>query len=97
MKYAHAQKNHRKRWKDQQVKQMEVRRCPVCKKHFDSDKYQATVDHIMPLSLGGLDQPSNWLVLCKTCNEEKGNKHPEKWHGSKGLVYLPDIVGRRTQ
>jgi len=32
-----------------------------------------TKDHVMPRSLGGLDALSNLQVMCKTCNEQKGN------------------------
>ena len=33
-----------------------------------------TVDHIIPLSRGGLSVPSNVQVLCRICNSEKSNR-----------------------
>ena len=37
------------------------------------DKEVMTLDHIIPLSRGGWDIPSNQLPLCYACNQEKGN------------------------
>lgn len=34
---------------------------------------RATVDHIIPLALGGNDFESNWLIVCRSCNLEKGS------------------------
>lgn len=34
----------------------------------------ATIDHIIPQSLGGTDDKANLQLLCKYCNEAKGNK-----------------------
>ena len=31
------------------------------------------LDHITPLSRGGIDHPSNWQPLCATCNLSKGD------------------------
>jgi 5-methylcytosine-specific restriction endonuclease McrA len=32
------------------------------------------IDHIYPVSKGGLDIPANLRTLCKTCNRGKGDK-----------------------
>lgn len=37
----------------------------------------ATLDHIYPLSKGGLDQPNNWTLACHACNQKRGNSMPE--------------------
>lgn len=36
------------------------------------------VDHIVPLSKGGVHRPSNLAVACDNCNREKHTKMPEE-------------------
>jgi 5-methylcytosine-specific restriction endonuclease McrA len=33
------------------------------------------VDHIVPVSLGGADEPENLQTLCRPCNRRKGNRY----------------------
>lgn len=49
-----------------------IARCEVCgfKFRIQSD---ATLEHVLPLSLGGADNDTNWQLLCKTCNGHKTN------------------------
>ncbi len=49
-----------------------IQRCEVCgfKFRIMSD---ATLEHVLPLSLGGPDNDTNWQLLCKICNGHKGN------------------------
>lgn len=56
--------------------------CPECKKPMSlknpkADNY-ATIDHILPKSLGGINIFSNYNLLCKKCNQEKGSKFGDK-------------------
>lgn len=44
---------------------------------FADDGSLITKDHIVPKSKGGKDCVSNMQPMCKACNEEKGNYHPE--------------------
>ena len=46
--------------------------CSICKATND-----LTVDHIIPLSSGGLTVESNLQVLCRGCNSSKGSSSPE--------------------
>lgn len=38
-----------------------------------------SIDHFMPLELGGANDPSNFLSSCRKCNKRKGNMHPVEW------------------
>lgn len=40
---------------------------------------QLTIDHFMPLELGGHNDETNYLAACKRCNKDKGALHPERW------------------
>lgn len=48
------------------------------------NKYQ--VDHVIPLSRGGTDWPSNIVLACPYCNSSKRNKLPEEWEQWKQIV-----------
>lgn len=37
-------------------------------------KDELEVDHILPLSRGGKDEPNNLQMLCKRCNRTKDNQ-----------------------
>lgn len=39
------------------------------------------LDHVIPKSRGGSDDPSNLVAACKRCNTSKGAKTPEEWRG----------------
>lgn len=65
---------------------MDGYRCGHCGKQFKADELQ--LDHIVPLSLLGADEPGNWVSLCR--------KHTRlKWH-----EFIPDYLkyyrGRRV-
>lgn len=53
-------------------------RCLWCKKDTKS-RYH--VDHIIPLSRGGSDWPSNLCISCPECNMSKGAKMPSEFAG----------------
>lgn len=36
-----------------------------------------TVDHVVPVALGGSDDPSNLVAACKDCNAGKSSSHPD--------------------
>lgn len=44
------------------------------------------IDHIMPLSLGGSNWPSNLQCTCPPCNLSKGSKHPLDFAKEKGRL-----------
>jgi 5-methylcytosine-specific restriction endonuclease McrA len=41
---------------------------------WSDDDVQMTKDHILPKSLGGTDELSNFQTLCSICNQKKDNK-----------------------
>ncbi|RKU07805.1 HNH endonuclease [Candidatus Poribacteria bacterium] len=41
-------------------------------------------EHIFPKAKGGTNRVSNLTVSCKSCNQEKGNKHPDELEGNLG-------------
>lgn len=46
-------------------------KCLAC----GSTSSKLTIDHVIPISLGGDDIESNIQPLCKSCNSSKGNYH----------------------
>lgn len=41
-------------------------------------------EHILPKTKGGTNRVPNLTVSCKSCNQEKGNKHPDELEGDFG-------------
>jgi 5-methylcytosine-specific restriction endonuclease McrA len=50
--------------------------CCYCHNTFDME--QLTIEHIVPLCLGGTSNPDNITLACKTCNQERGKEAWEK-------------------
>jgi hypothetical protein len=48
---------------------------------------QLTIDHFVPLELGGKNDTSNYLSACRRCNKSKGAMPAQDWCDSKGLDY----------
>lgn len=44
--------------------------CQFCMVKFPAE--QLTVDHIIPLAQGGIDELTNYVTACRSCNEKKG-------------------------
>lgn len=57
--------------------------CPCCGQPL-GDAYH--LDHVMPLTLRGINEDSNAQLLCKTCNLSKGAKHPIDFMQEKGFL-----------
>ncbi len=52
------------------------RACSICQKHLT--RFDATIDHVVPRSLGGSHSFRNWLLAHKVCNEAKGSEPPQQ-------------------
>jgi len=50
-------------------------RCAYCGEIAD----ELTVDHVVPLSRGGSNWPSNLALACQPCNDSKGAKLLSEW------------------
>jgi 5-methylcytosine-specific restriction endonuclease McrA len=52
-----------------------VNKCHWCQKPLTLD--DSTLEHIIPLGLGGLDNANNLTLACEKCNSKRGCKMPE--------------------
>lgn len=57
------------------------RKCHWC--GIELDINTSTVDHVIPLSRGGLDNANNRVLACDLCNQKRGNSMPELLTGGK--------------
>ncbi len=63
-------------------------RCSYC----GSERGPFHLDHVVPRSRGGPDDPINLVNACRTCNLEKGKRLPSEW-----LTQVPYHVARIEQ
>lgn len=47
-----------------------IKRCEICGIKFNNE-FETSLEHVMPLSLGGDDNETNWQLVCKRCNHDK--------------------------
>ena len=62
--------------------------CPYCSGELGtfSGENCAELDHIYPVSKGGLSTESNLVYICKNCNRDKGRETLSKFIRSKGIL-----------
>lgn len=46
-----------------------------------------TIDHFVPLELGGSNDVLNYATACKSCNKSKGSQDPEIWFANHKTVH----------
>ena len=71
-------KSRQARWNRQLLLEKHNGRCVHCEEVVNlitDHPKSATIDHIVPISLGGLDSIRNMQLLCNACNNKKGNTH----------------------
>lgn len=62
------------RYKNKQWKKFN-RKCHWCEKPLT--RSQMTLDHVIPLARGGLNNANNWVIACEDCNGKRGDQMPE--------------------
>ena len=60
-------------------------RCLFCGKSIP--QAILTVDHFIPIELGGEDNDGNYLSACRACQKAKGSRDPQEWCDEKGYDY----------
>lgn len=61
----------------------QVFNCPYCNK--PTHKNDAEVDHIIPVSGGGLSLKNNLVLVCRDCNQTKSDKSIMEFCATKGI------------
>lgn len=51
-----------------------------------------TIDHFVPLELGGVNDETNYLTACSKCNKRKGDQKPRSYCEKHGIDYF-GLVG----
>lgn len=65
-----------RKWLTRQLLIREKGLCYYCHEAVNlvhDDPKQATIDHVRPLSKGGMTVLENLVLACSTCNKEKGS------------------------
>jgi 5-methylcytosine-specific restriction enzyme A len=70
-------------------------KCQYC--GAEMGKSSMTVDHFVPLELGGNNDETNYLTACRSCNKKKANMSAEEWCKKNGFNYgaLSDYLKKR--
>lgn len=63
------------RWRRRCIIKAKGPNCHWCQKQLTLDS--STLDHVIPLSRGGLDNANNTVLSCEPCNHGRGNAMPE--------------------
>ena len=78
-----------KPWMEKYYRFIQANRCIYCNKEISNDSgvYEdgrETLEHIVPLTRGGLHCWSNTALSCRKCNLRKGNKTAEEFRSTHG-------------
>lgn len=60
-------------------------RCMYCQRPMG--EVTLSIDHWVPLELGGKNEPSNFISCCRRENKDKGNMPPEEWCKKRNLDF----------
>jgi hypothetical protein len=68
--------------------------CWYCRGGFAPGKRHRTVDHALPLSLGGTNALENLRLACGRCNSQKGAATEHAYRASRALAERRRIIER---
>lgn len=57
-------------------------RCVYC--HAGMGTVLMTIDHFVPIELGGMNNETNFVTACRSCNKDKGNEDARTWCNRRG-------------
>ena len=63
-------------------------RCIYC----DIEDSNLTLEHMLPRSRNGPDDPSNCVWVCRSCNSSKGDKRLYEWFGLENRNSVPRVA-----
>ncbi len=64
---------------DERTKMTEAQACCYC-----GSTDNLCMDHMIPKTHGGTDNPENLVTACRSCNSSKGSRDMLEWMGRKG-------------
>jgi hypothetical protein len=72
-----SQRISERRFLRRKVKERDGELCAWCSCKMTTE--EATIDHVIPVSFGGPDQPYNLIRACRSCNSARGNTSALDW------------------
>ena len=63
-------------------------RCEYCQTSHRLVVMPSTIEHVIPIALGGTDEPENLAAACYRCNEYKGSQSVMDCQGVASTVRL---------
>lgn len=74
--------------------QRDSNKCRIC---GENDVKILQLEHLIPISKGGINSNSNCYLICRNCHKNKGTKMPWDFYTKEMLDYLAlnKIIGER--
>ena len=87
------------------LRQLIIERDEHCCVHCGATELDAIfqIDHLLPVTRGGTNEPHNLVTACRWCNARKGNMTLDEWdayeraHGSASLVAMLTKRARKRE
>tara|TARA_Y100000310_G_scaffold196334_1_gene196403 strand:+ start:5611 stop:6186 length:576 start_codon:yes stop_codon:yes gene_type:complete len=61
-----------------------------------SQRMVLSVDHFVPIELGGNDEMSNLVTACRRCNKNKGSQHPKIFLHEAGYLRIKMLLEKQS-